>query len=104
MAVDGLDSEDRKIVEVVERIGMNVLLIMLNTAFIAAVALAVAALGARTAQVRAIFLVEGAFIGLVGGGLGLLLAWLVSFPGDRLARSIMQAQAPRPVEGSLFVF
>lgn len=126
-AVEAQGFQTTSLIEVIETIRMNVVLITCATAFIAAVALAVAAigitnaivmsvlertheigimkaLGARTGQVRAIFLVEGAVIGLIGGLLGLLLAWGLSYPGDSVAKSIMQAQAPRPVEGSLFDF
>ena len=126
-AAERLGYMQNSLVQVVQTTRTNVLLISLATAFIALVALSVAAigiantmvmsvlertheigimkaLGARTGQVRALFLVEGASLGALGGGLGLLLAWLVSYPADGLARSLMQAQAPRPVEGSLFVF
>ncbi|MDB5348797.1 MAG: ABC-type transport system, involved in lipoprotein release, permease component [Planctomycetota bacterium] len=126
-AVEASGFSQSSLVQVLETIRMNVLLISLATAFIAAVALTVAAigitntmimsvleriheigimkaLGARTSQIRVIFLVEGAFIGLLGGSLGLLLSWLASIPGDRFAKSIMEAQTPRPVAGSLFAF
>ncbi len=126
-AIEALGYHQSSLVQVIETIRLNVVLITCATAFIAAVALAVAAigitntmvmsvlertheigimkaLGARTVQVRAIFLVEGAVIGLVGGLLGLLLAWLLSIPGDSVARSLMQAQSPRPVTDSLFDF
>jgi putative ABC transport system permease protein len=62
------------------------------------------ALGAREGQIRGIFLVEGACIGVVGGLLGVLAAWGASFPGDAVARSIMQSQTPRPIEESLFAY
>ncbi len=113
--------------QLIDTIRLNVLLITLATSFIAVVALSVAAigitntmimsvlertheigvmkaLGARDGQIRAIFLVEGLFLGLLGGGLGLLLGWFASFPGDAVARSIMEAQTPRPIDASLFVF
>jgi putative ABC transport system permease protein len=126
-AVESMGFKQSSMIQVIETIRMNVLLITVATAFIAVVALTVAAigitntmlmsvlertheigimkaLGARTSQVRMIFLIEGASIGLVGGGLGLLLGWIASFPGDAIARSIMQAQSPKPIEGSLFAF
>ena len=126
-AVEAMGFSQSSLIQVIETIRLNILMITLATAFIAAVALSVSAigitntmvmsvlertheigimkaLGARTGQVRAIFLVEGAAIGLVGGALGQLLAWLLSFPGDRVAKSIMNAQTPRPIEGSLFAF
>lgn len=126
-AVESMGFSQSSLIQVIETIRMNVLLITIATAFIAVVALTVAAigitntmlmsvlertheigimkaLGARTGQVRTIFLIEGAAIGLVGGGLGLLLGWIASFPGDAIARSIMEAQTPKPIEGSLFAF
>jgi putative ABC transport system permease protein len=115
------------LVEVIEQFRWNVVLITFAVAFIAAVALVVAAVGitntmamsvlertreigvmkavgARDRQVLLIFLVEGALIGLVGGGLGLLASFLASYPGDAIARSIMEQQTKSPPDGSLFVF
>jgi putative ABC transport system permease protein len=126
-AAEDLGYSTNSLSQVLETIRLNVMLITLATAFIAIVALAVAAigitntmimsvlertheigimkaLGARTGQIRTMFLVEGAVIGLLGGISGMMLAWLISFPGDRLAKSIMESQTPRPVEGSLFNF
>jgi putative ABC transport system permease protein len=51
-----------------------------------------------------IFLVEGALIGLVGGGLGLLASWLTSFPLDAVAQAIIQKQTYTRMEESIFVF
>jgi len=126
-AVETLGLMPWSAMQFIETIRMNVLLVSVATAFIAVVALTVAAigitntmlmsvlertheigimkaLGARTGQVRLLFLVEGASVGFLGGSLGLLLGWIASVPGDSIARSIMQAQAPRPIEGSLFAF
>ena len=126
-AAEALGYSTSSLSQFLETIRLNVLMITLATAFIAVVALAVAAigitntmimsvlertheigimkaLGARTGQIRTMFLVEGAVIGLLGGILGMMLAWVVSFPGDRLAKSIMESQTPRPVEDSLFNF
>ncbi len=106
---------------------MNVLLVSVATAFVAIIALVVAAigitntmimsvlermreigimkaLGARDGHIRLIFVVEGVLMGLVGGGLGLLLAWLASFPGDWYARSVMEPQTRMPVKETLFAF
>jgi ABC-type lipoprotein release transport system permease subunit len=38
------------------------------------------AVGARDIHIQLIFLVEGALIGVIGGLLGLLAAWLVATP------------------------
>ena len=111
----------------IDTVRMNVLLISMATAFIAIVALVVAAigitntmimsvlerthevgimkaLGARDRHIRLMFLVEGMSLGLVGSGLGLALAWVASFPGDAIARRIMESQPHMPVKESLFAF
>jgi putative ABC transport system permease protein len=115
------------LIEIMERVRTNLTLLTFATGFVAGVALVVAALGitntmvmsvlertreigvmkavgARDSHVQLIFLVEGALIGAVGGGLGLFLSWLASFPGDRIARSLMEKQGEIKVEESLFVF
>jgi putative ABC transport system permease protein len=115
------------LLEILERVRLNVLLISFATGFVAAVALLVAALGiintmlmtvlertheigvmkavgARDGHIQSIFLVEGAAIGLIGGGLGLLLSWIASFPGDAVARSLVEKQAGAPLGESLFIF
>src|SRR5262249_50862679 len=43
------------------------------------------AVGAKDRHIMVMFLVEGALIGLVGGWLGVLIGWVVSFPGDNVA-------------------
>jgi putative ABC transport system permease protein len=113
--------------EFANQVKLNLLLISLAMAFVAAVALIVAALGitntmlmtvlertheigvmkavgARDIHIQLIFLVEGALIGILGGLLGLLAAWLISFPGNAIARSIVEKQTRRPLEESLFAF
>ena len=113
--------------EFIDTVRMNVLLISMATAFIAVVALVVAAigitntmimsvlerthevgimkaLGARDRHIRLMFLVEGLTLGLLGSGMGLALAWLASFPGDVIARRLMKTQPHMPIEGSLFAF
>jgi putative ABC transport system permease protein len=49
-------------------------------------------LGARDGHVLFLFLLEGAVLGLVGGGLGLLAAWGLSIPSDEWVRSLIQQQ------------
>jgi putative ABC transport system permease protein len=115
------------LVEIAQRVKLNLLLISLATAFVAGVALVVAALGitntmlmtvlertheigvmkavgARDIHIQLIFLVEGALIGLTGGLLGLLCGWLASFPLNAVARSIVEKQTHNRLEESLFVF
>ena len=48
--------------------------------------------------------VEGALIGMLGGGLGLLMGWLASFPGDAVARAIIEKQTQTKMTDSLFAF
>ncbi len=115
------------LVEFTERLRTNITLLTLAMSFIAFVALLVAALGitntlvmsvlertheigvmkavgARDRHVLLLFLVEGMLIGWLGGGLGLLCGWLLSFPGDAVGRSLMQRQGDIHVEQSLFAF
>ena len=60
--------------------------------------------GARDRDVRRIFLVEGVLIGFLGSGLGLVLGWLASFPGNAIARSIVETQKEMPLKGTLFIY
>jgi putative ABC transport system permease protein len=62
------------------------------------------AVGAGNGHVQLIFLVEGALIGVLGGGLGLLLGWAASFPGDSWVRSMVQRDMKIELKESLFVF
>ena len=62
------------------------------------------AVGAADWQLQAVFVVEGALIGLVGGALGLLLAWSISFPGDAWVRSMVQRDMKIDLSGSIFAF
>ncbi len=105
----------------------NLVLVTFVTAFLAAVALLVAALGitntmtmsvlertheigvmkavgGRDLHVQLLFLVEGAAIGAAGGALGLLFAWLASFPGDAVAKSLIATQTNTKLEETVFVF
>jgi macrolide transport system ATP-binding/permease protein len=50
------------------------------------------ALGARSADVRGMFMSEAGMIGLIGGGVGLLIAALVSVVGNVIVNNIAQAQ------------
>ena len=52
------------------------------------------AVGAKDRHILAMFLSEGALIGLVGGWLGVLFGWLVSFPGDSYALRLIREQEP----------
>jgi putative ABC transport system permease protein len=62
------------------------------------------AVGAGNGTVQLIFLVEGALIGLVGGGLGLLLGLAASVPGDHWARSMIERDLQIKLKEALFVF
>jgi putative ABC transport system permease protein len=113
--------------QVAKRVRLNMMLIGVAMGFVALVALVVAALGitntmlmtvlertheigvmkavgARDIHIQLIFLVEGALIGLIGGSVGLLVGWLVSFPGDAFARSIIEKQSKAPFTDTLFAF
>ena len=113
--------------EVIKTVRMNIILISCSLAFIAAVALAVSAIGitntmvmsvlertreigvmkavgGRDRDIRRLFLLEGGLIGIVGGILGLLLALASSLPGDAFARSIMEQQTHAKLDRSLFAF
>ncbi len=125
--VEGMGFSTYSLAEFIDTIRLNVLMVTFATAFVAVVALVVAALGitntmimsvlertheigiikalgARTGHIRQIFLVEGAALGLAGGLIGLALAFLASYPGDAIAKSIMEPQTQMPVKGSLFVY
>src|SRR5204863_1548811 len=97
------------------------------TAFVAGVALVVAALGiantmlmsvlertheigvmkavgARDRHVQLIFLVEGALLGLAGGGVGLLFSWLAAIPGNAVAQRLIEKQMQSKLDSSAAVF
>lgn len=62
-------------------------------------------LGARDGTIRLLFLTEGAVIGLLGGLLGLAVAWGLSIPGDGLVRRLIQQQSQdKLVSESVFEF
>jgi putative ABC transport system permease protein len=62
------------------------------------------AVGASNGQLQLVFVVEGALIGLVGGGLGLLLAIASSYPGDAWVRAMVARDIKIELKGALFVF
>jgi putative ABC transport system permease protein len=62
------------------------------------------AVGAANWQLQTIFVFEGGLIGLVGGALGLLLAWAISFPGDGWVRSMVHRDMDIDLTGSIFAF
>jgi putative ABC transport system permease protein len=119
--------ENRAFLEFIERERFQYLMIFAVMTAVAAVSLLVAALGitntmlmtvlertrevgvmkavgASDRHIQLIFLVEGALVGIVGGGLGVLLGWAVSFPGDAWIRSMVSSRMKIDLEGSLFVF
>ncbi|HKW06889.1 MAG TPA: ATP-binding cassette domain-containing protein [Candidatus Dormibacteraeota bacterium] len=59
------------------------------------------ALGARSADVRGMFMSEAAMIGLIGGSVGLVIAGLVSVVGNIVVNNIAQAQGI-PLDLSVF--
>ncbi len=115
------------VIEFIEREQLMYLMIFAGMTLVAVVALVVAAIGitntmlisvlermreigimkavgARDRHIQFIFLVEGAFIGLVGGLVGLGLSWVVSAPGDAWVRSLVQKQMNIDLKESLFAF
>lgn len=60
------------------------------------------AVGATSGQVRTVFLLEAAMIGLLGGLLGLGVALLVQIPADALALRMISERAAFPLQGSVF--
>jgi putative ABC transport system permease protein len=62
------------------------------------------AVGARDADIRWPFLMEGALVGVIGGVLGLALARLAALPGDAWVRASVEQRLSVKLEESLFVF
>ncbi len=62
------------------------------------------AVGAANWQLQTVFVIEGGLIGLVGGVIGLLLAWSISFPGDGWVRSMVHRDMNIELHGSIFAF
>jgi putative ABC transport system permease protein len=115
------------LVEFAERVKAEVNLVTYSLTFISFIALGVAALGitntmvtsvlervreigimksvgARDGHILLAFLIEGTWIGFLGGWLGLLVAWLISLPCEGLARRVMEQQAQTKIETTLFLF
>jgi putative ABC transport system permease protein len=113
--------------EIFERVRKNIILLSVSSAFLAAMALVVAsvgiinmmlmsvlertreiglmkAVGAKDRQILFLFLFEGVVLGAVGGLAGLLLGWLASFPGDRIARTMVEAELGAPLDSSVFLY
>jgi putative ABC transport system permease protein len=125
--VEALGLGTRSIVEMIERERLTYLLIFGGMTCVAGIALLVSALGiantmlmsvlerrreigimkavgATDWQLQALFVIEGALIGLVGGSLGLLLAWSVSFPADAWVHSMVHRDMKVYLNGSVFAF
>lgn len=63
------------------------------------------AVGGRDGHIQMMFLIEGGLVGLVGGGLGLLLGWVASFPADAWVRAtVEQMDSSVRLETSIFIF
>jgi putative ABC transport system permease protein len=62
------------------------------------------AVGAADWQLQALFVIEGGLIGLIGGALGLLLAWAISFPADAWVRGMVRRDMEIDLSGSIFAF
>jgi putative ABC transport system permease protein len=125
--VRSLGLREYSLVDFVHGLRTNLVLITFVTAFLAAVALLVAALGitntmtmsvlertreigimkavgARDRHILLIFLIEGALIGVIGGSLGVFLGWLASYPGDAVAHALLQDQMLPTLKNTLFLF
>ena len=125
--VQALGLGSRSIVEHIERERLTYLLIFGGMTCVAGVALLVSSLGiantmlmsvlerrreigimkavgAANWQIEALFVIEGGLIGLIGGSLGLLLAWSISYPGDAWVRSMVHRDMKIHLNGSIFAF
>ena len=125
--VESLGMDGSSIVGRIERERLTYLLIFGGMTCVAAVALLVSSLGiantmlmsvlerrreigimkavgAANWQLQAVYVIEGGLIGLIGGLLGLGLAWLISFPGDGWVRSMVHRDMNIELSGSIFAF
>ena len=125
--VEALGMQSRSIVDFIERQRLTYLLIFGGMTCVAGVALLVSSLGiantmlmsvlerrreigimkavgAANWQLQALYVIEGGLIGLIGGLLGLALAWLISFPGDAWVRSMVHRDMDIDLKGSIFAF
>ncbi len=125
--VEALGMQGWSIVDRIERERLTYLLIFGGMTCVAAVALLVSSLGiantmlmsvlerrreigimkavgAANWQLQTIFVIEGGLIGLIGGLLGLGMAWLISIPGDGWVRSMVHRDMNIELSGSIFAF
>ena len=125
--VEALGMRSHSIVNFIERQRLTYLLIFGGMTCVAAVALLVSSLGiantmlmsvlerrreigimkavgAANWQLQALYVIEGGLIGLIGGLLGLVLAWLISIPGDAWVRSMVRRDMNIDLSGSIFAF
>ncbi len=125
--VEALGMQGSSIVERIERERLTYLLIFGGMTCVAGVALLVSsfgiantmlmsvlerrreigimkAVGAANWQLQALYVIEGGLIGLIGGSLGLGLAWLLSFPGDAWVREMIRRDMNIDLSGSIFAF
>ncbi len=119
--------QSRSIVEFIERQRLTYLLIFGGMTCVAGVAVLVSSLGiantmlmsvlerrreigimkavgAANWHLQVLFVIEGGLIGLIGGALGLLLAWLSSIPGDEWVRSMVHRDMDIELTGPIFAF
>jgi putative ABC transport system permease protein len=125
--VKALGMQSRSIVEFIERQRLTYLLIFGGMTCVAGVAVLVSSLGiantmlmsvlerrreigimkavgAANWHLQVLFVIEGGLIGLTGGVLGLLLAWLSSIPGDEWVRSMVHRDMDIELTGPIFAF
>ncbi len=63
------------------------------------------AVGAEESQIQRLFLIEGGLLGLLGGAAGVFCGWLASFPGNAVARWVLDQRGfQEKLEGSLFSY
>lgn len=115
------------LIDVLQRVRFNIRVITYIMAVLGAVALFVAglgiantmvmtvlertheigvmkAVGARDGDVQRLFLAEGAVLGLLGGLMGLLAGWAVSFPVNDYVAQKLESEFRQPIASSLFAF